>query len=109
MKSEGLRVAELKQVVFPDLLDPVDDLPPATIITRIRSLKGKWMVQGTSHDNGDIAFISVNGQHAKIVSAHAGVVDWQITLDPPADGVLHAQATDKAGNVEKRGQKVVKK
>ena len=57
-------------------------------------------MRGVSHDNGEIATVSVNGHPAKITSQHAGVADWIITLDAPADGRFLAQATDRAGNVE---------
>jgi hypothetical protein len=88
---------------FPTLLTPVDDLPPATLITSVRQANGKVLVRGVSQDNGDIASVSVNGQGAKLVCAHAGVVDWEITMVSPRNGKLSAKATDAAGNVERTG------
>jgi hypothetical protein len=89
---------------FPTLLTPVDDLPPATLITSVRQLKGKVLVRGISQDNGHIASVTVNGQRAKPISSHAGVVDWEITLAPPREGRLLAKAVDAAGNAEQTGQ-----
>src|SRR5262249_7944029 len=42
-------VAEVKDIEFPKLLDPVDDLPPTTVITHVRKLPGgKLQVRGTT-------------------------------------------------------------
>jgi len=92
------RVAEVKNVTWPKLLEPIDDVPPVTVMTAIRSAGPKLVVQGISHDNGRIEAVKVNGQSAKVVSRHSGVVDWTITL--PANDRLTAFATDDAGNVE---------
>ncbi len=94
------RAAEVKPVAFPQLLAPVDDLPPATLITGIKVEGGKRIVCGVSHDNGEVAAVSVNGRPATITTQHAGVADWVVTLDPPTDGQYVATATDQAGNVE---------
>ena len=91
-------------VPFPELLSPVDNLPPATMIRSVRRVDGRWQVTGVSHDNGDITAITVNGATAAVTARAAGVVDWSATLDPPAltanDGAIAAHATDAAGNVE---------
>ncbi len=89
-----------KGSAFPDLLAPVDDLPPATLITSIQVEGTKRTVYGVSHDNGEIVTVSVNGHPATITTQHAGVADWSITLDPSANGLYLAKATDLAGNVE---------
>lgn len=89
---------EVDNVPFPKLLDPIDDLPPATVITHVGTVGGKRLVRGVSADNGDIAEVRVGGKAASIVSRHAGVVDWQIEL---ADGdAISAIAIDAAGNKE---------
>ncbi|MHA3774322.1 G8 domain-containing protein [Verrucomicrobiota bacterium sgz303538] len=93
-------VTEVTDVPFPQLLNPVDDLAPATIITSARLQDGKVVVTGISHDNGDIAAVVVNGREAKITSLNAGVADWQITLDDTDSGKVVAFAKDKAGNTE---------
>lgn len=99
LTGDQSRVAEVKDVAWPKLLDPVDDLPPATIITSVRREEGKTIVRGVSHDNGTITRITVNDKPAMVVSSSAGVVDWQITLDAPAAQIV-AGATDEAGNTE---------
>ena len=85
---------------FPQLLDPVDDLPPATIIQRVSRRGGGWIAQGVSQDNGTVASIQVNGRPAIILSQHHGIADWEATIDA-ADKTVTAVATDAAGNVEK--------
>ncbi len=92
--------AEVSDVEFPKLLDPVDDLPPSTIVTSIGHKDGKLIVQGVSHDNGEIDSVAVNGRPAKTEPTTAGVVDWKIELNTPKDGKVVAFATDRAGNIE---------
>jgi len=99
-------VAELGEVPFPQLLDPVDDLAPTTIVTGVRVQDSKLVVTGISHDNGEIAAVLVNGEATKIVSMSAGVADWQVTLDTAPAGIITACASDKAGNAEQSGHVV---
>ena len=99
LTGDESRVAEVQDVPWPKLLEPVDDLPPATIVTSVRRERGRLAVRGVSHDNGPIVKVTVNGQPASILSANAGVVDWHITLEAPALQVV-AGARDEAGNVE---------
>ena len=91
-------VAEVRNVNFPKLLHPIDDLPPATIITRIDEIGGRLKIHGTTHDNGTIKTVTVNGQPAQIHSQQHGVADWTIEL--PKTPKLSAAATDVAGNRE---------
>ena len=98
--GKGVRAAEVTGVPFPDLLDPIDDLPPATVITSVRREAGKLLVRGVTQDNGDIASVNVNGHSARIVSSHPGVVDWETTLDAATVKTVTASAKDQAGNVE---------
>jgi hypothetical protein len=92
-------VAEVSKVEFPKLLDPVDDLPPTTVITHVRKLPGgKLAVRGTTADNGKVKRVLVNGKEAKALAAN--FAEWEITLDAAAK--LEAHAEDIAGNVEKR-------
>ncbi|HLX60837.1 MAG TPA: G8 domain-containing protein [Planctomycetota bacterium] len=93
-------VAEVKGVKWPELLDIVDDMPPATIMTSARVEGGKVIVRGVTHDNGVVASVSVNGQLAKLTAIQPGVVDWEIELDAPQDGRITAFGTDEAGNRE---------
>ena len=99
-------VAEVQGVPFPQLLDPIDDLAPATIITSTRREEGKVIVTGISHDNGDITAVIVNGQPAEIISTNAGVADWQVTLDEAHAGKVIAFGKDRAGNSEQTGHEL---
>ena len=55
--GKRVRAAEVEGVEFPQLLDPVDDLPPATIITSVRKEGGKLLVRGVTQDNGEVATV----------------------------------------------------
>jgi hypothetical protein len=87
-------------VTFPQLLAPRDDLPPATMITRVQPHGDRWQISGVTHDNGETEAVRVNGRPATIVERRAGVVDWTISLATPADGRIEAHAVDIAGNRE---------
>jgi hypothetical protein len=91
------RAAEVKDVSFPKFPQPADDLPPATVITRVSKKDGKVLVRGSSIDNGSVKRVTVNGQEAKATAAN--FAEWEITLDAAAE--LKAVAEDAAGNVEK--------
>jgi hypothetical protein len=95
-----VRARTVSGIEFPSLLEPVDDQPPATIILSVRRAAGRLVVRGLSHDDGDIARVEVNGRQATIVSATAGVADWEAIIEPPADGWVTAGAADAAGNRE---------
>jgi hypothetical protein len=98
-------VAEVGDVAWPELLEEVDDVPPATFVTSVRreratdGAQGRLVVRGVTHDNGEVAAIYVNGKEAAVTSSNAGVVDWELTLDGDDDGIA-AFAKDKAGNTE---------
>jgi hypothetical protein len=99
----GSRVTEVRDLEFPKLLDPVDDLPPTTVITHARKLAGgKVVVRGTTADNGTVRRVLVNGQEAKPLAPN--FAEWEVTLEnlPGGAGELEAHAEDAAGNVEKR-------
>ncbi len=102
------QLAEVGDVAFPELLQPVDDLPPATVITSLRRNGDTLTVRGVSHDNGKIARVTVNGKPAQVVetAVRGGLIDWQITL--PAKGVekVAALAIDAAGNAEANAHRV---
>src|SRR5262245_53990611 len=68
-------VAEVAGLAWPQILNPVDDLPPATIILSVRRQGEKLLVQGVSHDNGVIRSVTVNGQDAKLATIQPGMVD----------------------------------
>ena len=60
----------------------------------------KRIVHSVVHDNTAIAKIIINGQTAQITHQSAGVADWVITIDAPADGRYTASAIGHAGNVQ---------
>ena len=99
------RVAEVKGVPFPKLLDPVDDLPPTTVITFMQAKNGSLIVRGETADNGTVTKVLVNGVEAK--ATRPNFAQWEITLPglrlPPT---VSAHAQDAAGNVEKRAHVV---
>lgn len=105
-KSEGramigpdVVIKDAGDVEFPELLNPVDDEPPATAVLSQRKEKQEWVVRGYSHDNGKIAKVMVNGAEAKLTRTTAGVVDWEIRLKKRPGRVM-AFAIDAAGNRE---------
>jgi hypothetical protein len=107
--GKDVRAAELERAEFPALLDPVDDLPPATMITSVEPKEKKLLVRGVTQDNGEVATVTVNGRPARILSAHAGVVDWEVLIDPPqtaTGGRVVAEAVDRVGNAEKTAHSI---
>jgi G8 domain len=98
------RLAEVKGIPFPQLLDPVDDLPPTTVITHVRRQPGgKVLVRGTTADNGAVKRVVVNGKEAKAVTAN--FAEWEIVLTDVRQLIAHAE--DAAGNIEKHGHVMV--
>jgi hypothetical protein len=91
------------QADYPRPLDPVDDLPPVTVITHVQRKGNKVLVRGTTADNGTVKCVLVNGKPARSVAAN--FAEWVITLDSAAK--IQAHAEDAAGNVEKRSHVVV--
>src|SRR5439155_15056094 len=77
LTGDESRVAEVHDVAFPKLLDPVDDLPPATVITHVAKLDAKkLLVRGTTSDNGTVKRILVNGREACAVTPN--FAEWEI-------------------------------
>jgi hypothetical protein len=93
-------MAEVTDIQWPELLNPVDDLPPVTVILEVERRDGGVRVSGISHDNGVITTVTVNGSDAAMGPRHAGVVEWSIDLATPGDGQVTAAAADDAGNSE---------
>ena len=89
---------------FPELLSPVDDLPPCTVITRIDSTKDRLRVRGTTHDNDVVKTIIVNGKSASILSQIHGVADWSVEL--PKSKSITATGIDATGNRELNPHKI---
>jgi G8 domain len=99
--------ADAGNVPFPRLLDPVDDLPPATVITSpapgatVRLVNGKLIVRGTTTDNTRTRRVVVNGVEA--TSVDYNFHQWEVRLANVKPGLLTltAQGEDPAKNVEK--------
>ena len=106
LTGDESRVTEVRDVEWPKLLDPIDDVPPATIITSVIRKADKVIVQGVSHDDGNIVSIKLNNVEARVVSRGAGVVNWESTIDVGAQDTVVAFAKDKAGNVEQTAHTV---
>jgi hypothetical protein len=85
---------------YPKPLDPVDDQPPFTMITRAsRQADGAWQVRGTTTDNGTVKRVDVNGCEAHAVRAN--FAEWEATVPARlAKTELRAFAEDAAGNIE---------
>jgi hypothetical protein len=97
--GKDVKGAEIGGVVFPVLLEPVDDLPPGTIVTSVRVKGNQIRVAGVTQDNGEVESVLVNGAKAQIRSAAPGIVEWEVKVQKA--GMIEAKAVDKAGNEEK--------
>ncbi|MFM9964174.1 MAG: G8 domain-containing protein [Planctomycetaceae bacterium] len=102
LTGDESRVTEVRDIPFPQLLDPIDDLPPSTVITSVTRTTAGWLVRGSASDNGEIKQVTVNGAAARTVREN--FAEWEVSL--PADGVTKfvASATDAAGNNERLPQ-----
>jgi hypothetical protein len=100
LTGDESRVAEVRGVEFPELLTPVDDLPPQTVITHIVAQPLRAIIRGTASDNGEIKRVIVNGQAATLDPTTG---QWEISLLRKDKGPLEitAHSEDVAGNVEK--------
>jgi hypothetical protein len=108
LTGDSSRVALVQDVPFPRLLNPVDEMMPGTIITRVvEGDLGSLVVHGTTADNGVVTKVLVNGKLAQ--ATQPNFAQWQITLTAPVHGPLtiSAFAEDAAGNVEKTPHRVV--
>jgi hypothetical protein len=101
--GKDTRAATVTGVDFPTLLNPVDDLPPATLIRSVKRSGATWLVSGVTQDDGDVASVTVNGQVAHVTGSTPGVVDWQAEVTVGANGIISAAAIDRTGNSEKTG------
>lgn len=98
-------VKEVSGMDFPKVLDPVDDLPPATVITHVVRSGEKLLVRGTCSDNGDVKKVVVNGQEAQATGyarqpSTRNFSEWEISLPAAKNLKLAASALDAAGNQE---------
>ncbi len=83
-----------------DEIEPKDDLPPFTVITRIaRAADGHWQVRGVAGDDNEIRQVLVNGQSAR--SLRPNFAEWEASVDPSEGlSLIKSQATDTSRNVE---------
>ncbi len=104
LTGDESRAAEVRDVEFPKLLDPVDDQPPATVVTQVaRTADGKWRICGVASDDGAIKTVVVNGHAARATAPN--FAEWEIVLDTAADAIT-AHAEDAAGNVEAHAHRI---
>jgi hypothetical protein len=104
LTGDESRVAHVTGVAFPKVLDPVDDLPPATVITGTKLKDGKLIVRGTTSDNGAVKRVLVNGVEAK--PTRDNFSEWEAVI--PAAGKVAAHAEDVVGNVEELPHEVAR-
>jgi hypothetical protein len=100
-KGSGVSCGPLASTAFPKPLNPVDDLPPSTVITSVQMVgEGRVLVRGTTCDNGSVKGVQVNGRPAKPVASN--YAQWEIMLSQALETRLQiiAVAEDRAGNVE---------
>jgi len=92
---------------YPKPLDPVDDVPPFTVITNTAPGNGFLLVHGVTSDNGDVKRVVVNGVTAKPLRAN--YAEWEATIKttPSEKFELKAFAEDAAGNIEPRPHTVI--
>ncbi len=102
LTGDESRVAKVSHVPFPKLLEPIDDLPPATVITSVRQEGGKLFIHGTTSDNGTVMHVMVNGVEAKATADN--FAEWEAIV--PMTKTATAYAKDAAGNVEKLAHEV---
>jgi len=85
---------------YPKPLEPVDDQPPTTVITRAtRQADGAWLVHGTTTDNGEVKRVTVSGCQARPLAPN--FIEWEATVPAAqAQNDLRAFAEDATGNIE---------
>jgi hypothetical protein len=112
LTGDDSRVAEVADVEFPQVLSPVDDLPPATIITsptRSAAVKGAdrtLVVRGTTTDNVETKKVTVNGVEARSLDYNFHQWEARLTDLKPGKLTITAVAEDRAGNVEQTPHKL---
>jgi hypothetical protein len=107
-KDTGVACGPLSSDGYPNPLDPLDDQPPATVITAVsQTPDGKLVVQGTTSDNGTVTRVGLNGQD--VAATRPNFAEWEVTLGPlrPGPVKLVAAAEDAAGNVEQTPHELV--
>jgi G8 domain len=86
---------------FPAPLDPIDDRPPVSVITRIGPIReGRVVIEGMTADDGPVRNVRVNGQTARSLAPNFS--RWEVALEGLLSGPcsIVAVAQDNAGNLE---------
>lgn len=112
LTADESRVAEVEDLEWPTLLQPVDDEPPATVITWPRDgetvslTHGTLVLRGTSTDNTKTSRVLVNGIEA--VDVDYQFHQWEASLPDLEEGPLHLEAysEDEADNREKTPHRI---
>lgn len=92
------------------LLNPVDDLPPSTVVTDVRlkdrlDPSGPLLVRGSCADDGDVRRVVVNDREAR--ELRPNFAEWEVEMIPSGGvAVIEAHAEDEAGNVEKTSHRL---
>ncbi len=103
------RVTEVTGVPFPKLLDPIDDLPPATAITwpanghDAQLVDGVLIVRGVTTDNNKTKHVLVNGQPAENLDYDFHHWEARLSGVKPGPVTITAYGEDAAGNIEQSG------
>jgi hypothetical protein len=89
--------------VFPAPLEPIDDQPPFSVMTRISPVQGGGLlVRGVTVDDGAVREVRVNGRPVRPILPDYS--QWEITIEldrqPKGPITLIAAAEDAAGNRE---------
>src|SRR5262249_52946428 len=102
MDDPQYSIVKASSEAFPAPLNPVDDLPPATVITHVLAAEaGRLIARGTTSDGGVVKRVSVNGQEARAL--RPDFAEWEMIMAAPEGSLeLIASAEDAAGNVEMR-------
>ena len=98
LTGDESRVTDVSDIDFPQLLDPIDDLPPSTVILLVTPREGQLLVQGTCSDNNAVKRVLVNGQAARATTDNFAT--WEITLERSDLSEIIAHGEDEDGNVE---------
>ncbi len=92
---------------FPSPLDPADDRPPFSVVTRVdRVGAGRLLVRGVSVDDGTVRSVRVNGRPARPLADDFSRWEAEVDLDragstrDASQQTIVAEAVDAAGNVE---------
>jgi hypothetical protein len=106
LTGDDSRVAEVSGIEFPQLLNPVDDLPPATIVTAparegtVKAANRTLVIRGTTTDNVATQRVIVNGVEARSLAFNFHEWEARLTDLKPGKLTITAVAEDAAGNVE---------